>query len=100
MRAEGAGGQKMSVFVHAIHAGGGGQKMSKFCPRSYWMPPYINVLSALKWQASLNLSLNSQIEVDTVKNTSFEVILPYRMDSNPIGAHGLNLNKLRVLLLG
>ena len=26
----------------------------------------INVLSALKWQASLNLSLNSQIKVDAV----------------------------------
>ena len=38
------------------------------------------------WQASLNLSLNSQIKVDTVKNTSFEVILPHRMDLNPIGA--------------
>ena len=47
---------------------------------------YINVLSALKWQASLNLSLNSQIEVDTVKNTSFKVILPHRMDLSPIGA--------------
>ena len=47
---------------------------------------YINVLSALKWQASLNLSLNSQIKVDTVKNTRFEVILPHRMDLNPIGA--------------
>ena len=33
----------------------------------------INVLSALKWQAS-------QIKVDTVKNTSFEVLLPHRMD--------------------
>ena len=36
---------------------------------------YINILSALNWQASLNLSLNSQIKVDTIKSTSFEVIL-------------------------
>ena len=41
---------------------------------------YINVLSALKWQASLNLRMNSQNKVYTVKNTSFEVILPHRMD--------------------
>ena len=44
---------------------------------------YISVLSALMWQASLNLSLNSQIKVDTVKNTSFEVILPHRLYYKP-----------------
>ena len=60
---------------------------------------YINVLSALKWQASLNLSLNSEIKVDSVKNKSFEVILPHRMDLNAIGAIWANLNKLRVLFL-
>ena len=47
---------------------------------------YINVLSALKWQASLNSSLNGQIKVDLVKMTIFEVILPHRMGLIAIGA--------------
>jgi hypothetical protein len=47
---------------------------------------YISVLSALKWQASLSLSLNSQIKVESVKNTIFEVFLPHRKDLNAIGA--------------
>jgi hypothetical protein len=37
-------------------------------------------------QASLNLSLNSQIKVESVKNTIFEVILPHRKGLNAIGA--------------
>ena len=32
---------------------------------------FINVLSALKWQASLNSSLNGKIKVDLVKTTIF-----------------------------
>ena len=51
-------------------------------------------------QSCILMSHWGHMMVCTVKNTSFEVILPYRTDSNPIGAHGLNLNKLRVLLLG
>ena len=47
---------------------------------------YINVLSALTWQASLNSSLDGQIQVDLVKNTNFQVILPHRMGFNAIGA--------------
>jgi hypothetical protein len=35
---------------------------------------YINVLNALKCQATLNFSLNSQIKVESVKNTIFEII--------------------------
>ena len=47
---------------------------------------YINVLSALKWQASLNSSLDGKIKVDSVKMTIFEGILPHRMGLIAIGA--------------
>ena len=47
---------------------------------------YINVLSALKWQASLNSSLNGNIKVDSVKMTIFEVIFPHRKGLIAIGA--------------
>ena len=60
---------------------------------------FINVLSALKWQASLNSSLNGKIKVDLVKMTIFEVILPHRKGLIAIGAIWAFLNKLRVLLL-
>jgi hypothetical protein len=46
---------------------------------------YINVLSALKKQACLNLSLNSQIKVESVKYTVFEVILPHKKGLVTIG---------------
>ena len=64
----------MKIFLYSFLA---------WIARTWFKSTFINVLSALKWQASLNLSLNSQIKVDTVKNTSFEVLLPYRMDWNP-----------------
>ena len=46
---------------------------------------YINVLSALKKQASLNLSLNSQIKVESVKYTIFKAILPHTKGLDTIG---------------
>jgi hypothetical protein len=46
---------------------------------------YINVLSALKKPASLNLNLNSQIKVESVKYTIFEVIWPNRKGLDTIG---------------
>ena len=65
-------------------------------PSGLFKSTYINVLSALKWQASLNLSLNSQIKVDTVKNTQV-LKLFCRAEWGPTPS---NLNMLRVLLLG
>ena len=36
LRGQVEGGQKMTVFVHALSTqGGGGQKIATFCPRSY-----------------------------------------------------------------
>ena len=62
--------------------------MASFGPLSQLLvkSTYNNVLSALKWQASLNSSLNGQIKVDSVKSTVFEVILPHRMGFIAIGA--------------
>ena len=62
--------------------------MASFGPLSQLLvkSTYINVLSALKWQASLNSSLNGKITVDLVKITIFEVLLPHRMGLIAIGA--------------
>ena len=53
---------------------------------------YINVLSALKKQASLNFSLNSQIKVESVKYTIFDVISPHRKGLDTIGVIWANFN--------
>ena len=65
--------------------------MASFGPLSQLLVKsiYINVLSALKWQASLNSSLDDKITVDSVKMTIFEVILPHRKGLIAIGAIGL-----------